>query len=70
MNVDAVIEMVASEMRKLGSQRALAKSIGTEEATLSRIRSGKQDPTTVVLEYFGLERVTEYEYKRVGVENE
>ncbi len=60
MTKEQIIEVLKSEVQRLGSQKALAAKMGISLPYLSDIIQGRREPGPKVLAYLGLERQITY----------
>ena len=58
--MNPVIEKLLEMKKELGSQKAVAESVGVSPAYISEILNGTREPGRTVLEALGFERVVMY----------
>lgn len=63
MNDDDVRRLLRKEAEKLGSQRALARSLGLSAAFVSDVLRGNRAPSGPLLDLLGLERIVAYQVR-------
>lgn len=56
MDKSDVIRLLEEEVKRLGSQRALADRLGVTPAYLGDVLRGRRDPGPAILEALGLEK--------------
>lgn len=64
LSVYDVVRMIEERKKEVGSYRKMSFEMGVSPAFLSRVLHGDSHPSSTVLEYLGLERITRYRKKR------
>lgn len=66
MTEDQVIERVRFEVKRSGSMRAYARTIGVTVSYVSDLLNGRRAPGPKILDPLGLEKVKVIEYRPKG----
>jgi len=61
MQKDAIWTAIARVIKRCGSQKAAAASLGITQSYLSDLKTGRREPGAKVLTALGFKRVTNYE---------
>lgn len=61
---DEFLDMLRREVKRAGTQKALAAQIGINETVLSRVLSGREDPGPTILDHFGFEKIKTFTFRK------
>ena len=64
MELDEVLAVLRQEVEECGSQQEWARRAGVAQTYVSQVLKGKQRPGPTILDALGIEKVTQYKFKR------
>lgn len=60
LKLDQVMNIIAAQLKRAGTQKALASDLGISQAYLNDVLQGRREPAGKLLAALGLERVVTY----------